>query len=59
MALASQHYSYLLARLRGFASGAHAHAPGLEARIVGNADQQQALADYASRLSPASATSER
>ena len=58
-ALASQHYSYLLARLRGFASGAHAHAPGLEARIVGNADQQQALADYASRLSPASATSER
>jgi cytochrome c553 len=49
-ALASQHDSYLLARLRGFASGASAHAPGLDPRIVGSAAEQQALADYASRL---------
>jgi cytochrome c553 len=57
-ALASQHYSYLLAQLRGFSSGARAHASGLDVRIVGATDQQQALADYASRLTRASATSE-
>jgi len=56
-ALAGQHYSYLLVQLRGFSSGARAHAPGLDARIVGGADQQQALADYASRLTLAGATS--
>jgi len=54
--IASQHYSYLLARLRGFSSGHFAHAPGIGAAAVGSADQQQAMADYASRLpaSPAS-----
>jgi cytochrome c553 len=49
-ALASQHYSYLLARIRGFTSGHAAHAPGIGPWIVGTAAQQQALADYASRL---------
>lgn len=57
-ALAGQHYSYLLVQLRGFSSGASAHAPGLDARIVGAADQQQALADYTSRLTLTSASSE-
>jgi len=57
-ALASQHYSYLLAQLRGFSSGTRAHVPGLDVRIVGATDQQQALADYTSRLTRASATSE-
>src|SRR5215831_3928080 len=56
-ALASQHYSYVLVQLRSFSSGARAHAPGLDARIVGAADQQQALADYTSRLTLVSASS--
>ncbi len=49
-AVASQHYSYLLARIRGFASGRDEHAPGIGPGIMGPAAQQQALADYASRL---------
>ena len=49
-ALASQHYSYLLARLRSFSAGHVAHAPGLGPEIVGPSEQQQVLADYASRL---------
>ncbi len=49
-AVASQHYSYLLARIRGFASGHAEHAPGIGIGIMGPAAQQQALADYASRL---------
>jgi cytochrome c553 len=53
-ALAGQHYSYLLAQLRSFSSGARSHAPGLDVRIVGATDQQPALADYASRLTVAS-----
>jgi cytochrome c553 len=57
-ALATQHYSYLLAQLRGFSSGARAHAPGLDARIVGAAEEQQALADYSSRLTLPSPTGE-
>jgi len=56
-ALASQHYSYLLVQLRAFSSGARAHAPGLDARIVGATDRQQALADYSSRLTLTSASS--
>jgi cytochrome c553 len=56
-ALASQHYSYLLVQLRSFSSGTRAHAPGLDVRIVGVTDQQQALADYTSRLTLASAAS--
>jgi cytochrome c553 len=51
-ALAGQHYSYLLTELRRFSSGHLAHAPGLLPTIVGSADGQQALADYASRLVP-------
>ena len=56
-ALASQHYSYLLAQLRDFSAGTRAHAPGLDARIVGGTEQQQALADYTSTLTLATATS--
>jgi cytochrome c553 len=56
--LAAQHYSYLLTQLRSFASGHLAHAPGLVPTIVGPADQQQALSDYASRLAPATSPSE-
>ena len=56
-ALAGQHYSYLLTELRRFSSGHLAHAPGLPPTIVGSADEQQALADYASRLTRASASS--
>jgi len=51
-ALAGQHYSYLLTELRRFSSGHLAHAPGLLPTVVGSADEQQALADYASRLVP-------
>jgi len=49
-ALASQHYSYLLGQLRGFSSGNLAHAPGIGPAALGPADQQQAIADYLSRL---------
>jgi cytochrome c553 len=55
-ALAAQHYSYLLAQLSSF-SGQRAHAAGLPPTIVGSADEQQALADYASRLAPTGASS--
>jgi cytochrome c553 len=57
-ALAAQHYGYLLVRLRGFSSGHFAHAPGLLPTLVGPADEQQALADYASRLAPMGSSSE-
>ena len=50
-ALASQHYSYLLGQLRGFSSGDLEHAPGIGPAALGPADQQQAIADYLSRLS--------
>ena len=56
-ALAAQHYSYLLTQLSSFASGQRAHAPGLPPTIVGSADERRALADYASRLAPAGASS--
>jgi len=56
-ALAAQHYSYLLTQLSSFATGQRAHAPGLAPTIVGSADEQRALADYASRLAPAGASS--
>jgi cytochrome c553 len=52
-ALAAQHYSYLLAQLRSFSAGQLAHAPGLDRALLGPPEQQQALADYASRLAPA------
>jgi cytochrome c553 len=51
-ALAGQHYSYLLAQLRGFSAGRLPHAAGLAPAIVGTAEQQHALADYLSRLPP-------
>jgi cytochrome c553 len=57
-ALAAQHYSYLLAQLSSFSSGQRAHAPGLPPALVGSADEQQALADYASRLAPTGSSSE-
>jgi cytochrome c553 len=51
-ALAGQHYSYLLAQLRSFSAGHLPHAAGLAAAIVGTGEQQQAVADYLSRLPP-------
>jgi cytochrome c553 len=49
-ALASQHYGYLLAQLGGFSAGRLPHAAGLAPAIVGSSEQQQAVADYLSRL---------
>jgi cytochrome c553 len=49
-ALASQHYSYLLARLHSFSSGGMRHAPDAGAADLGNPDRQQAIADYLSRV---------
>ena len=49
-ALASQHYGYLLAQLRSFSAGRLPHAAGLAPAIVGTGEQQQAVADYLSRL---------
>ena len=57
-ALAGQHYSYLLAQIRSFSTGHRAHAPGLGPEILGSPEQQQALADYASRLTPATPPAE-
>jgi cytochrome c553 len=57
-ALAAQHYSYLRTQLSSFSSGHLAHAPGLLPTLVGSADEQQALADYASRLAPTASSSE-
>jgi cytochrome c553 len=57
-ALASQHYSYLRTQLRNLSTGQVAHAPGLGPEILGPAEQQQALADYASRLTPATPPAE-
>ena len=48
--LAGQHYSYLLAQLRDFSSGRLAHAPGVGVAALASAEQQQAIADYLSRL---------
>jgi len=57
-ALAAQHYSYLLTQLRSFSLRQRVPAPGLPATLVGSADEQQALADYASRLAPTGSSSE-
>jgi len=57
-ALASQHYSYLLARIRSFSAGHVVHAPGLGPGLAGPTEQQQSLADYASRLTPAGSHTE-
>ncbi|HUI62440.1 MAG TPA: c-type cytochrome [Steroidobacteraceae bacterium] len=55
-AIGGQHYSYLASRLRDFASGHMAHPRGLAAI---SAPEQQALADYVSRLSYLSAPPDR
>jgi cytochrome c553 len=49
-ALASQHYSYLLAQLRSFSSGRIRHTADAAAVDLGSSDQQQAIADYLSRV---------
>jgi cytochrome c553 len=51
-AIVGQHYRYLLAQLRGFAAGGWAHPalPGFTTGLSG--DQQEAVADYVSRLQP-------
>ena len=49
-ALAGQHYSYLLTQLRGFTAGIRTHAAGTDKAALGTPDQQQAMADYLSRL---------
>lgn len=51
-ALASQHYSYLLGQLGSFSAGRLPHAAGVPPAILGNGAQQQAVADYLSRLPP-------
>jgi cytochrome c553 len=50
--IAGQHYSYLLAQLRGFAGGRRDHPsfPGFAGGL--NGEQQEAVADYVSRLRP-------
>jgi hypothetical protein len=49
----------LAAGKRAYVSSGHlAHAPGLLPTLVGSADEQQALADYASRLAPTGSSSE-
>jgi len=51
-AIGGQHYSYLLAQLRGFAAGRRDHPsfPGFAGGLSG--EQQQTVADYVSRLRP-------
>lgn len=49
--IGGQHYGYLLAQLRAFASGRSAHpAAGIDFSSGMSAEQQRALADYISRL---------
>jgi cytochrome c553 len=48
-AIGGQHYPYLLAQLRGFVSGLRGHSLG--AGTVLSDPEQQAVADYVSRLS--------
>ncbi|HXW75488.1 MAG TPA: c-type cytochrome [Steroidobacteraceae bacterium] len=49
-ALAGQHYSYLLAQLQAFAAGRRTHVLFADSSTTPSAQQQQALADYLSRL---------
>ena len=49
-AICGQHYSYLLAQLDAIAAGRRAHPPYIGLRPALPLEQQQALADYASRL---------
>jgi cytochrome c553 len=49
-AIGGQHYGYLLAQLSGFASGLRGHPLGAEAVSSLSDAEQQAVADYVSRL---------
>lgn len=49
-AIGGQHYGYLLAQLRGFASGLLRHPPGVDFASGLSAEEQQGVADYLSRL---------
>jgi len=51
-AIAGQHYSYLLAQLQEFAVGRRAHVLFADPATAPSALEQQALADYLSRLRP-------
>jgi cytochrome c553 len=55
-AIGGQHYSYLLARLRGFAAGGRGH-PRLAVGLT--AAEQGAVADYTSRLTALSSVGSR
>jgi len=57
-ALAAQREAYLIAQLANFIDSNRQGSELHDVRIVGATDQQQALADYTSRLTRASATSE-
>jgi cytochrome c553 len=50
-AIGGQGYSYLLTQLRSFSSGRLAHPAVADSPVALSADEQQAVADYASRLS--------
>jgi cytochrome c553 len=49
-AIGGQHYPYLLAQLRGFASGLRDHPLGADSASGLSAEEQRAVADYVSRL---------
>jgi cytochrome c553 len=55
-AIGGQHYGYLLAQLSGFASGLRGHSLSADAVSSLSDEEQQAVADYASRLTYLSAT---
>lgn len=56
-AIGGQHYGYLLAQLGGFASGLRAHPLGADVVSGLSGEEQQAAADYASRLAYSSSVS--
>jgi cytochrome c553 len=49
-AIGGQHYGYLRAQLSGFASGLHGHPLGADVVSGLSDEEQQAVADYVSRL---------
>jgi cytochrome c553 len=49
-AIAGQHYSYTLSQLQSFATGRRVHALFVDSSAALSAQQQQAVADYLSRL---------
>ena len=54
-AIGGQHYDYLLAQLSGFASGLRGHPPGADVVSGLSDEEQQAVANYVSRLAYLSA----